>query len=731
MPTKPSMGILRAIVFMAAAVLWAGAAGSVAAQGKTESPSMISADEVTSDEDLGVVTATGNVEITQGDQLLKADTLSYNRRTGIVTASGNVNLVDANGDVVFADFVELSGDFKEGAVRNFRALMADQSRFAAVTARRLDGTRTVMRRATYSPCQPCNENPTRAPVWQIRAERITHDQTAKEVTYKNAWLEMGGVPVMYTPYMAHPDGTEKRKSGFLLPDVSSSSQVGTMVGTPYYWVVNPSIDATITPVILSNDYPMLAGEYRERARTGQVEYRGAFMRTKRTGEGFGDNRGYINGRGNFDITDDWRWGFDGSRATDKTFIDRYRMRQRFAFLDQNVLESRLYTEGFRDRGYAALNAFAYQGLRPEDSTSTAPVVLPTADYSWYGEPGTNGGRFAFEANSASIYRNQGLRTQRGSMVASWLLPYTTNSGEVYSLGVSVQGDVFHTSRLNSTTREYRPEESGVNTRALPEITLGWRYPLVRPVASGGRLLVEPIAAVYAAPTLGNQAYLPNEDSLGFTFDDTNLFRMNRFSGYDRLESGVRTVYGANTQFTSSNGQRYAVFLGQQFRTSDERAASAGSGIDTRFSDFVGRVLAAPHPWVTAVYRFQVDSANRELLRSISSLSVGPTPLRYSLSHVRIDRALQPTAQSSINQLGHAITAVVSENWRVQGRVIQQLGHDDGILVAGATLFYEDDCFVWGMDLTRRNIGRAEIPPDTALLFRIALRNLGEMSLRGF
>ncbi len=730
MPRLPINGIVCAALGIAAIVLAAGAGAPARAQPRVDLPSVISADEVTSDEDLGVVTANGNVEVTQGERLLKADTLSYNRRTGVINASGNVSLVDENGEVVFADFLELSGNFRDGAAQNFRALMADQSRFAAVTARRSDGTRMVMRRATYSPCQPCNEDPTRAPIWQIRAERITHDQKEKEVSYKNAWLELGGVPVAYTPYMAHPDGTEKRKSGLLIPDFASSSQVGTMVGVPYYWVIGPSADATITPIVLSNDLPMLAGEYRERARTGQVEYRGAFMKTRREGEGFGDNRGYVSGRGRFDIDDDWRWGFDGSRATDKTFIDRYRLRQRFAFLDQNVLESRLYTEGFRDRGYAALNAFSYQGLRPEDSTSTAPLVLPAAEYSWFGEPGTTGGRFGFEANSASIYRSQGLRAQRGSMVASWMLPYTTNSGEVYTLGASLQGDLFHTTRIGSTTREFRPEQDGVNTRILPEITLGWRYPLVRSVP-GGRMLVEPVAAVYAAPSLGNQAYLPNEDSLGFTFDDTNLFRANRFAGYDRLESGVRTVYGANTQYTNVYGQRYSVFLGQQFRSREETAAAAGSGIDTRFSDFVGRIQAIPHSWVTATYRFQVDSANRELLRSVSSLSLGPVPLRYSLSHVRIDRALQPTAQASINQLGHSLTAVISENWRVQSRVIQQLGADAGILVAGATLFYEDDCFVWGLDLTRRNIGRAEIPPDTALLFRIALRNLGEISLRGY
>jgi LPS-assembly protein len=721
---------LRRAVLAAALTLAAATAQAQSLRDGTDAPALVRANEIQVDDDLGLVVARGQVEISQGDRLLKADTLTYNRRTNVVTASGGVMLLDPGGDVAFADFVELTSDMRDGTIRNLRAMLTDQSRFAAVTARRADGSKTVMRRATYSPCEPCEKDPTRAPMWQLRAERITHDQAAKEITYDNAWLEVAGVPVAYTPYMAHPDGTEKRASGFLMPDVTSSSQVGTMFGTPYYWTLGPSADATVTPIVLTNDLPILAGEYREFARNGKVQFDGAIMRTRREGEGFGDTRGYASGKGRFDIDDDWRWGFDLARATDKTFVDRYRLRQRFAFLDQNVFESRLYTEGFRDRGYAVLQGLSYQGLRPEDSLERSPQVLPAGAYSWIGEPGAMGGRFEFDANTASIYRQSGVRTQRGSAIGGWTLPYTTRTGEIYTLSATVQTDIFHTTNIdNRNGGGYRPTEDGVQSRVLPQLGVSWRYPLVRSNGAA-RLLVEPVAGAFAAPNLGDQRNLPNEDSLGLTFDDTNILRPNRFTGYDRAEGGMRTIYGLNSEYSNLWGQRFGAFLGQQYRYKAESAAPASSGIDTRFSDFVGRFNATPHPWLTSTYRFQIDNATRELLRSVSSVSLGPTALRYTLSHARIDRALQPTAVTSINQLGHGLTVVVNENWRAQGRLIQALGNDNGVLVAGATLFYEDDCFIWGIDLTRRNIGRAELPPDTAILFRIALRNLGELSLRG-
>ncbi len=726
----PAVGVgLRRVVLAAILTLAAASGHAQSLSSGTDAPALLRANEVQVDDDLGLVVARGQVEISQGERLLKADTLTYNRRTNVVTASGGVMLVDPSGDVIFADFVELTSDMRDGTIRNLRAMLADQSRFAAVTARRADGSKTVMRRATYSPCEPCEKDTARAPMWQLRAERITHDQAAKEITYDSAWLEVAGVPVAYTPYFAHPDGTEKRKSGFLMPDISSSSQVGTMFGTPYYWTLGPSADATVTPIVLTNDLPILSGEYREHARNGKVAFNAAVMRTRREGEGFGDTRGYASGRGRFDMDDDWRWGFDFARATDKTFIDRYRLRQRFAFLDQDVLESRLYTEGFRDRGYAVLQGLSFQGLRPEDSLERSPQVLPAGAYSWVGEPGAMGGRFEFDANTVSIYRRNGVQTQRASAVSGWTLPYTTRTGEVYTVSATVQTDLFNTDNINTSGGGYRPSEDGVQSRVLPQLGVSWRYPLLRSNGAS-RLLVEPVASVFAAPNLGSQRNLPNEDSLGLTFDDTNLLRPNRFTGYDRAESGMRTIYGLNTEYANRWSQRFGVFLGQQFRYKAESSAPIGSGIDTRFSDFVGRFIATPHPWLSSTYRFQIDNSSRELLRSVATASLGPTALRYGLSHSRIERDLQPTALSSINQLGHSFSAAFNENWRVQGRVIQALGNDSGILIAGATLFYEDDCFIWGIDLTRRNIGRVEIPPDTAILFRIALRNLGELSLRG-
>ena len=137
-------------------LVWAGlAAGAPGAAGQapTVQPVLLSADEITHDQKLGVVVAKGNVEIEQAGRILMADSVTYNQRENTVIASGNVSLLEPSGEVIFAEYMELRDDLKEGIVRGIRILLADDSRMAAAGARRSGGNLTRMTKAIFSPCK--------------------------------------------------------------------------------------------------------------------------------------------------------------------------------------------------------------------------------------------------------------------------------------------------------------------------------------------------------------------------------------------------------------------------------------------------------------------------------------------------------------------------------------------------------------------------------------------------
>ena len=206
-------------------------------------PVLLNADELTYDETLGIVIATGDVELAQGDRLLLADRVTYNEKTSVVTATGNIRLLEPSGDVIFADYSELTDDLAQGFVQQVRVLLTDNSRVAGTEAERTDQGRFMrINRAVYSPCNLCESDPTRAPLWQLRANRVVHDKEEKEIIYRDARLEMFGIPVLYTPYFAHPDPSVDRKSGFLSPIFGYGGNLGTFGAVPYYWTIAPDKD---------------------------------------------------------------------------------------------------------------------------------------------------------------------------------------------------------------------------------------------------------------------------------------------------------------------------------------------------------------------------------------------------------------------------------------------------------------------------------------------------------
>lgn len=341
---------------------------------------LFSADEVDYNQDLQTVTARGNVEISREGRILLADTVSYDRSQDVLTASGNVSITEPSGEVTFASYVELSGDFKEGIVEDIYVLLDENTRIAGSGARRSGGNFTEIAKAVYSPCKVCEDDGGNStPLWRIRAARVLHDANAKTVEYKDARLEVAGVPILYSPYFQHPDPTVKRQSGLLAPSFGSTSHVGSYFSQPYYWAIDKSKDMTFTPTYTTDEGPLLATEYRQRFDSGEMEFVGSV-----TNDSEDKWKGHIDAEGRFDIDRTWRWGFDAEQATEKTYLSRY------GFASPSVLTSNLFTEGFRGASYTRADAYYFQGLKSDDDRDTTPLVLPHMQFHGQSSPAKYG-----------------------------------------------------------------------------------------------------------------------------------------------------------------------------------------------------------------------------------------------------------------------------------------------------------------------------------------------------
>ena len=708
------------------------AAGTAFAQRGSMRPSnepvLIKADQLTHHQDLGSIVATGNVEIVQGDRILLADTVTYSEKEDKVTATGNVSLTQATGEVLFADFIELTGGMRDGYIENLRALLADNSRLAANAARRVDGNRKEMTRAVYSPCDLCKTDPTKAPLWQIKAIKVVHDEVAHDIEYQDATLEMWGIPVAYFPTLTHADPTVKQRSGLLAPKLGRSGDVGVIVGVPYYWAISPSQDLTVEPIMYSSDGGLVTTEYRQRFAKGRLSVAGSlgYLDEREGDKKTGDQtvKGHIDASTRFDLTDVWRSGADLRRSSDRLYLKRYKLG------DPEVLTSRAFAEGFSGRDYMSLNTYAFQGLRATDIREQSPLLAPYTYYSYVGEPGRHGGRFSIDASAMSLTRDVGADSNRLAMTSGWTLPYTSPAGEIYTLQTLLYTDGYWTADVQDPTRPGGTFEDGFAGRIVPQMKLEWRYPWVRR-DSGFRTVIEPIVDTVISPVGGNPDRIPNEDAQVFELDETNLFQANRFGGFDRVSTGQRIDYGLKVGFYSDAGRSVTALFGQSYAFQRDSAYVLGSGVNESWSDYVGRLTLSPGPFLDLIYRFRLDEDNFALRRNEIGISAGPSWLRLDSYYLQVASRPDVPTIGQRRELATVITAQLSTHWSTQARLVRDLGaSQDKNRLAGITFNYGDECFTFAFDITRRYTTDGSLKPDTTAFVRLVFKNLGQVEARG-
>lgn len=714
-----------AMLWLAAATPWLAAGGHAASLGGDKSPFLLKADDLTFDDNLGLVVARGNVEISQNNRVLMADTVTYNQKTDVMTASGNVSLMESTGEVTFAEYAEFTDDLKNGVVDSIRMLLADNSRLAANGGRRIGGVTTEMSKAVYSPCDLCKSDPTKAPLWQVKAVRITHDSVSKDVEYRDASLEIYGIPVGYLPYFSHPDPTVKRRSGFLAPSYGTSTDLGTFIRTPYYWAINDHQDATFSPMYTTDQGLVMAGEYRQRLTNGQFQFSGSYTHPTDPPPG-AENRGHIRGRGRFDIDDTWRSGFDVLRSTDDTYLRRYKFpagENLFGSADK-ALTSTAFVEGFMRRNYARATAYSYQGLRATDDPGKTPLILPLAEYSFRGEPDRHGGRFNIDTSILSLTRDEGVDSRRLSVKSSWNLPHTGSAGDIYNLTASLQTDVYNVDGVPTPGNPSVLQE-GFTGRAFPQLQFNWRYPFVKHSGTTTQFF-EPIAGFVVAPRGGNPDKLPNEDSLDVEFDDLNLFRDTRFTGVDRVEGGQRVVYGLRGGVYGQNGGSSSAFIGQSYRFNDDSPYAAGTGLDDQLSDVVGRLSISPNNMLDFLYRFRFNAEDMRWRRSEVTMGVG-SRYRLDLTYLFFDEEQATSQFGDREEISGTVSVGLTDHWRAFAGARRNLAEpNEGFVSLGGGLTYSDECLIFMTSVSRRFTQDRDLVPSTTILFQLVFKNLGEI-----
>jgi LPS-assembly protein len=697
-----------------------------------------SADQVVYDSEADTVTALGRVRMDRDGNYLAADRVTWARATGEVRAEGNVVVVNPEGDKMVSDKVTLTDSLRDGTIDNLLVVLESGGRIAAVRATRTNGV-TVLDNAVYSPCPVttptgCPKNPS----WKIVAARVVQDPATHRIRFEGGRLNLFGVTLPLLPIFSigSGGGGNGGMSGALVPDIAYSSSNGLELALPYYWRFATNRDLTLTPHIYSKTLPAIEGRYRNLNKLGAYQV-GAFLTYGRIDDpdptAIDPNdrrgvRGYFEANGKFQL--DPYWSITGSlrAASDKTVTRRYDISR------DDVLRNFIDAERIDRNSYISIAGWAFQGLRVDDKQNRIPIALPAVDARFLLDDKVLGGKVQLQANSLAILRIDGQDTQRAFASARWDLRKLTGMGQELTLTAFARGDVYHTDNSADTTASIYAGRDGWHARGIGALAADARWPFIGPAFGGTQRLTPRVQLVLTPPT-PNLA-IPNEDARSVDLEDSNLFALNRFPGYDRWEDGSRVTYGVEWALDRPNVS-ISTIIGQSYRlTRNPGIFPDGTGLTDRWSDIVGRTRVRFGRLVDFTHRFRFDKDNLAPRRNEVDLTVGSEQTYIQLGYLRLNRDIRSSVEDlrDKEELRLAGRLKFARYWSIFGATVLDLTDkkEDPLVLADGFepvrhrlgITYEDECLELGLSWKRDYERIGEFRKGSTFALRIALKGLG-------
>ena len=692
-----------------------------------DEPVYIEADTLIENRADGSYMAQGNVVARQNGRTVEADELIYRPGTNRVIARGNVAIFSDNAPPQFADEIELDDALGEGLAVGFSTLLENNGRTAAAFAVRRANGSLELTNAYYTACRI--ETHGREPTWRLRAARAVRDTDSDMMYYRDVRLEVLGLPVAFSPVFAHADPSSERRSGLLFPDFGVSSRLGAFYGQPYHWVLSPYQDITVTPRVMANVNPLVELEYRRRFWSGDMAFETSYTRERdidSDGELLNDaeHRWHLFGGGEFDVTENWVWGFGVQLASDDFHMRSYDISETYEDYPGIIepaprrLMNQLYAQGRTDIYYAEVIASGVQSLREFENDDQLPVMAPLGELRLNTAAGERFGRLRAIASTTVLTRNDGVDYQRASASLDWQAQFIAPGGLVFEPFAAGRTDYYSFSDVpgalpgNTVT-----EDSFGRVLGYAGAELSW--PLINSTGAADTIL-EPMLQALVASDDSESTRIINEDSQTAELDETLLFDHNRATGYDLWEEGTRLTYGLRSTTFWGNNNQLRGFIGQSRRLDGDPVFAANSGLFEDDSDFIvaGEIDLGSFDLMA---RTRVDAEDGTLNRIDLMATYYGQRVFAQIRYFSFDDSLNRPGPSEEIQL--VSQTRLTENWSVVYNVQRDMDQDVNRRQE-VGFRYRDFCTDFEILYQRENLNIGNLGPSESIQFRVTLFTLG-------
>ncbi len=693
----------------------------------------IEADQLRFDETDAKVYAQGNVRVDYQQQALFSDMLVWDQNKNSSTATGNIRFLHPNGSVVNAQHMIWKHDedtinaddhvifkidetttihatdalfsdgFREATLNNLYAVFISNSWTRSPHAVMKNQTVTDISAPIYSACEPCKnqqrENQQHPPLWQVRATHMQHNRDTQIAKYKHARIEMAGIPVLYTPYLAHSTSDE-RASGFLYPHLGFKSDFGFTYEQAYYFNLAPQYDLTMTARLSEHQSPVAEAEWRHLLPQGDYKLKAIGHNPEGKlahQDGHYDFRGGLLGEGHFWFGG-WQTDMDIKAPTDNTVFYRY------GYVDDVILTSTISAQRRYDRNMIEVEAQDYRYANNNLGAETVSYILPRLTHTYFISEDFIGGTLKMRNIALHSERRRGANISELRNSLDWEKQYITPYGVEVTLQNHIDVDLFRVQDDAISDEQFIANSASIDAN----------YPLIR-YGEHSQQFLSPQMKLTLASRNDDYTRIPYTNQ-SFSLTPTNLF-----DTHQPINEASRLAYGVDYEYRHNGGFKSGFQLGQIYNLSS-RSFAQHTGYRDDASNYIGQIFMqyARFRWQQDMW---FDRKTLALLQNETTTSFIHKRGGISLTHSYLDEIqsadFKRREYASIDSHIHLTT-----NWKMTGAYYRDL-EEQRSARGELRLSYHDECTDFSLSYKRDFSTVASIEPSTTIGLYISLRTLGE------
>ncbi len=553
----------------------------------------------------------------------------------------------------------------------------------------------------------------KCPPWVMSAEKITHDKRKKRIYYKNAWLKVYDMPLLYFPKFFHPDPTVKRQSGFLIPKFTDSNTLGASLDLPYYKVISDNKDLTFTPRLYSNQDFILQTEYREVNENSSHITDLSWNKGQKLSSTDKDNtRAHFFSNSNFNLG---LSGFDESkieinlqRTTNDQYLKVYKLKS--PLMDStSSMSSFLNFEANKSDLSLTTSVEVYEDLTKSQSDRYEYVFPNFNIVKEINLKDSYNGNLSLE--STGFQKLHDTNVYNASLINELLF----KSDPIFSINGLKSNYIVSLKNVNLDSENSTINKNKQETELLASTVFETSYPLKKEGYTYNDFLTPKVSLMFSPNKTKNML---DEDR---RIDINNIFSFDRIGRDDAVEGGQSLTIGTEYKKTNKTNNRdlFSLNLGTVFRDEHNHDLPKKSTIGNKASDIVGNLTFDPNNNFNVNYNFSFDNnlgtSNYNEVKTTLSVNNFVTTFEYLEENNII---------GSESYLGNETSLNFSDNKSLSFSTRKNRKTD---LTEFYNLIYEykNDCLIAAIEYNKEYYTDTDLQPEEQLFFSLTIVPLGK------